>query len=160
MNKAIGNDSLVTLHFSLNLEDGSIVDSNFEQDAVSFSMGDGSLLPSFESKLLGLSVDAEQTFILPAEEAFGEPNLDSIHPIDVKQFKEMDLQEGLVVSFEGAGKRPMPGVVQKVEGEKAIVDFNHPLAGKTILFRVRIIAIADAIAEKSLSNEAIAVKIL
>jgi len=135
----IDSRSKVTLHFSLATGGDLIIDSTFDKQPATFVMGDGSLLPDFEKLLLGLKVDDEKIFLLPPSEAFGEINPGSIHQIEKKQFRNMDLSEGLVVSFDGAGKQPMPGVVKKIDGEKVIVDFNHPLAGQAVTFKVRIV---------------------
>ena len=145
----INSYSKVTLHFSLSVKpiaenDDLVIDSTFDKQPVSFVIGDGSLLPGFEQKLLGLNIGDEKIFLLPPSEAFGEVNPDSIHPIDKRQFNKMELggnelSEGLIVSFDGAGKRPMPGVVKKIDGDKVIVDFNHPLAGQAITFKVKIL---------------------
>jgi len=140
----IGANSRVTLHFSLAMDDGAMVDSTFDREPASFEMGDGSLMPGFEAKLPGLKKGDSRTFILSPAEAFGELNPESIHELEARQFKGMELEEGLVVSFDGAGKQAMPGVVRAVNGDKVKVDFNHPLAGKTIHFAVEIIEVQAA----------------
>jgi FKBP-type peptidyl-prolyl cis-trans isomerase SlpA len=140
--------SKVTLHFSLSTADALQIDSTFDKAPATFVMGDGSLLPGFEEKLLGLNAGDERSFLLAASAAFGEINADSIHAMDKRQFKTLEasgseLSEGLIVSFDGAGKRPMPGIVKKIEGEKVIVDFNHPLAGQAVTFKVKIMAVEN-----------------
>jgi FKBP-type peptidyl-prolyl cis-trans isomerase SlpA len=70
MNLQIQTGTSVTLHFSLALENGHIVDSNFEGNPATFSVGDGNLLPGFESSLLGLEVGDEREFIIPSRECF------------------------------------------------------------------------------------------
>jgi len=141
--------SKVTLHFSLSVkqtgvEGDLIIDSTFDKQPASFVMGDGSLLPDFEKKLLGLHAGDEKIFLLPASEAFGEINPESIHAIDKRQFINIELSEGLIVSFDGAGKQPMPGIVKKIDGDKVTIDFNHPLAGQAVTFSVKIIAVEEA----------------
>ena len=141
--------SRVTLHFSLSVQSQGaqqplVIDSTFDKAPASFVMGDGSLLPGFEQVLLGLQAGDEKKFQLLPAAAFGLVNPDSIHELEAKQFRGMELSEGLVVSFEGAGKRPMPGVVKKVAGDRVTVDFNHPLAGQTVQFVVKIIAVENA----------------
>jgi FKBP-type peptidyl-prolyl cis-trans isomerase SlpA len=141
----IDTNSKITLHFSLATDGDLQIDSTFDKQPAVFVMGDGSLLPDFEKKLLGLKAGDERTFLLAAREAFGDINPDSIHAMDKRQFKSIELSEGLVVSFDGAGKRPMPGVVKKIEGDKVIVDFNHPLAGQAVKFAVRIINVEQVL---------------
>jgi FKBP-type peptidyl-prolyl cis-trans isomerase SlpA len=137
----ITQNSKISLHFSLATEQGIEIDSTFDKSPARFTMGDGSLLPGFENCLLGLQAGDEQQFILAAVDAFGEVNPDSIYELDIKQFQGMEVLEGLVVSFEGAGKQPMPGVVKKIKDDKVTVDFNHPLAGQRMVFKVRIVSV-------------------
>lgn len=154
MSIPINEHSRVTLHFALQVKpagatDALVIDSTFDKAPATLVMGDGSLLPGFENKLLGLHSGDERTFVLPPREAFGDINPDSIHALGLKQFKGMELSEGLVVSFEGAGKRPMPGVVKSLQGDTVTVDFNHPLAGQTVQFVVKIVAVENATIARS-----------
>jgi FKBP-type peptidyl-prolyl cis-trans isomerase SlpA len=149
MSIVINDHSRVTLHFALQVQPAEasepvVIDSTFDKTPATFVMGDGSLLPGFEQKLLGLHSGEAHTFVLPPREAFGDINPDSIHVLNTRQFKDMELSAGLVVSFEGAGKRPMPGVVKSLQGETVTVDFNHPLAGQTVQFVVKILAVENA----------------
>ncbi|WP_101759655.1 FKBP-type peptidyl-prolyl cis-trans isomerase [Oceanicoccus sp. KOV_DT_Chl] len=138
----ISEASRVTLNFSLKLEDGSVIDSNFDKKAVSFAMGDGSLLAGFEKKLLGLSAGQQQQFSVLPEEGFGQPNPNNIQRFGRKDFAEdMELVEGMVISFADAAQSELPGVVKSVIGDEVVVDFNHPLAGKIIQFEVSIVAV-------------------
>jgi FKBP-type peptidyl-prolyl cis-trans isomerase SlpA len=144
--KAISTGSRVSLFFELALENGEVIDSTFDHASpATLEMGDGSLLPGFESCLLGMRAGEEREFILDPLQAFGEPNPESIHSLDRKQFSGVEargeLQVGAVVSFSGAGKQPMPGIVRELGGDSVTVDFNHPLAGKRIRFRVRVAGI-------------------
>ncbi|MEP3350208.1 MAG: peptidylprolyl isomerase [Marinomonas sp.] len=139
----ITESSRVTLHFELSLEDGSIVDSNFSQTPASFVFGDGSLLPAFEEALLGMSVDQESSLVMPPEKAFGVHNESNIQRMPRSQFA-MDLEEGMVVSFADMSKNELPGVIAEIGDKEVVVDFNHPLAGRSLTFKVRIVAIEDA----------------
>tara|TARA_R110000868_G_scaffold159_3_gene1739 strand:+ start:126185 stop:126652 length:468 start_codon:yes stop_codon:yes gene_type:complete len=145
MTTLIGPESRVTLHFELKFENGDIIDSNFEKSPATFVIGDGSLLPGFEKKLFGLSSAEKATFTVLPEEAFGQPNPNNIQSFKRDTFAEdMDLQEGLIISFADASQSELPGVIKSVDDEVVIVDFNHPLAGEHIIFDVEIIAVAAA----------------
>ncbi|MEO9276072.1 peptidylprolyl isomerase [Marinomonas sp. 5E14-1] len=139
----ITENSRVTLHFELSLEDGSVVDSNFSQAPASFVFGDGSLLPAFEEALLGMSVNQESSLVMPPEKAFGVHNESNIQRMPRSQFA-MDLEEGMVVSFADMSKNELPGVIAEIGEKEVEVDFNHPLAGRSLTFKVRIVAIEDA----------------
>ena len=134
--------SRVTLHFELSLEDGQIVDSNFSQAPASFVYGDGSLLPDFESALLGMSVGQEASFVMSPEKAFGAHNESNIQRMPRSQFS-MDLEEGMVVSFADMSKNELPGVIAEIGDKEVVVDFNHPLAGRSLTFRTQIVAVEE-----------------
>ena len=139
---AIDAHSRITLHFELALADGSVVDSTFDRKPASFRYGDGSLLPAIEKKLLGMSAGQRQTFELKPEEAFGQPNPANVQRFDRADFApDMDLGEGVVLSFADAQKAELPGVVQELTDHEVVVDFNHPLAGRTLRFTAEILAV-------------------
>ncbi len=145
----IANDTRVTLHFSLTLEDGSVVDSNFDKQPASFDVGDGSLLAGFEKKIHGMKAGQKASFTVLPEESFGQPNPANIQRFSRSDFaQDMELTEGLVISFADAGQSELPGVVTSITDEAVMVDFNHPLAGRTIQFDVGIVAVENASVEK------------
>ncbi len=141
-NLIIGSESSVTLHFSLKFEDGATVDSTFDKEPATFVVGDGSLLTGFENKLLGMTAGEKSTFTILPEEGFGQPNPNNIQQFDRSHFSaDLELSEGLVISFADASQSELPGVIKSVEGDVVMVDFNHPLAGKNIIFDVDIVAV-------------------
>ena len=131
----------VTLHFSLVLEDGHIIDSNFESEPATFSVGDGNLLPGFESTLIGLVNGDEREFTIPPEQAFGQHNPQNVQAVERGNFDQEELELGAMFSFQN-GDGDLPGVIVDVDDNEVMIDFNHPLAGKNIIFQVKIIDIA------------------
>lgn len=144
---AIEEGSLISLHFSLELSSGETIDSNFSKKPASFRLGDGNMLPGFEAELMGLSEGGEVDVILEPACAFGEINPSNVHLFPVAKFKSlledelMPAEVGSVVSFKDAGGFDLPGVVSKLTEQSVEVDFNHPLAGKKIAFRARILSV-------------------
>ncbi len=139
---AIGPGTKVTLHFALQLESGEIVDSNFERDPAIFTVGDGNLLPGFEKALFGLYEGEHKTLVIRPEDGFGQRNPNNIQEVARSQFSpDLELSEGLMLSFADAQKTELPGVVRRFDDDIVEVDFNHPLAGRDILFEVSIVKI-------------------
>ena len=139
---AVGPGTKITLHFALRLRDGEVIDSNFERDPATFVVGDGNLLPGFEKAIFGLQEGERKTLIIKPEDGFGQRNSNNVQEIARNQFgADLELSEGLMLSFADAQKTELPGVVQRYDDEVVIVDFNHPLAGRDILFEVAIIKI-------------------
>jgi len=135
----VSEGTRVFLNFSVSLEDGAAVDTNFGSDAVNFVIGDGSLLPGFERLLFGMSPGERQTFVVPPESAFGQPNENNVQYLPRKQFEDdVDLQVGLVFAFADASGSELPGMIVAFNEDEVTVDFNHPLSGRTIVFDVLI----------------------
>ena len=137
--RMIAAGSRIRLHFALFLEGGEEVDSNFDGEPASCTLGDGSLMPGFERYLLGLRPGDRENFTVSPEEAFGGYNSANVQLFKRSRFAGMVLEEGLVVSFSDAANSELPGVISGLDGDVVTVDFNHPLAGKTLSFQVHII---------------------
>lgn len=141
----IGPGKRIRMHFAVLLLDGSVVDSNFDADPVEFSFGDGNLLPGFEQSLVGLVPGDKRSILLTADQAFGPRNDDNVQRLRRTLFaRDMVLEPGLVVAFADNSKTEIPGVVMSADDELVVVDFNHPLAGKDLTFKVEILSVLAA----------------
>lgn len=141
--KAVDADSVVILHFDLKLEDGSAADSTrVNNKPAIMRLGDGSLTPNFESCLLGLKAGDKKDFTLPPDDAFGMPNPDNIHHMDRTRFGIDTVPEvGAIIGFAQPNGGEVPGIIREVAGDSVTVDFNHPLAGETVVFSVEILEV-------------------
>lgn len=138
---AIGPNTRVTLHFSLLLENGEEIDTTRRTRPATFTVGDGSLLPGFERALFGLTEGSDDRLRIAAADGFGEQREDNLRLMPASQFGNGLVPEpGLIVSFAGPGGE-LPGVVRSIEGDLVVVDFNHPLAGKMVIFDVSILQV-------------------
>jgi FKBP-type peptidyl-prolyl cis-trans isomerase SlpA len=137
----IGTGSRVTLHFAIKLDDGAQVDSTFDKQPATFTVGDGSLLPGFEQTLFGLKSGDQRSFTIAPEQGFGQTNPQNVQVIARSQFAKMELSEGLLIIFNDAANAELPGVVKAFDEERVTIDFNHPLAGKQLIFDVLIIQV-------------------
>ena len=127
------------LNFSLKLTDGSEIDSNFGADPVTMVVGDGSMLPGFEEIVKSLSVGEERTVTLASEQAFGSHLEDNVQRFKTGDFDQsLELETGLVVGFTDAAGGELPGVITDIADDYVEVDFNHPLAGRDIVFRAKL----------------------
>jgi len=142
--RTIAPGSRVTLHFTLGTEDGSELTSTFDGEPARVTLGDGSLIEGLELALIGLGVGGEQTITLSAEQAFGRRDESRIHSLPRSDFPDdMDLEPGLVVAFETPMGEELAGVVLETSESDVLVDFNHPLAGRDIVFRAKILEIGS-----------------
>jgi FKBP-type peptidyl-prolyl cis-trans isomerase SlpA len=142
----VSEGTKVTLHFSITLASGELIDSTFEQEPATFTVGDGNLLAGFEEVVMGLSAGSKEVFTISPEKGFGQHNPSNLQTIKRDQFgDDITLEKGLVLSFADAQKAELPGVVAEFTDEEVVVDFNHPLAGKEVLFEVDIINVEPVV---------------
>jgi FKBP-type peptidyl-prolyl cis-trans isomerase SlpA len=134
----IGPGTRVTLLFKLALSAGDEIDSTGDESAT-FEVGDGSLLPGFESAMYGMKAGDSAQLPIAAEQGFGLPNDENVHMMKRALFEvSQNLVEGLVVSFADGEGGERPGVVNRLFDDLVEINFNHPLAGKDLLFSVQI----------------------
>lgn len=142
----IGPGKRVTLHFSVCLADGTVLDTTRGREApVDFVVGDGNLVPGFEQAIFGLRSGDRRSVTIAAKEGFGDWNPDNLQTFSRNYFaSDIELTPGLVMSFADKSKAELPGVIKEVRGDTVVVDFNHPLAGRELVFEVDIIQVMDA----------------
>jgi FKBP-type peptidyl-prolyl cis-trans isomerase SlpA len=145
MNYPISPGSRVTLHLSLTLEDGTVAESTFDDTPVTFTMGDESLLRGLEIALYGLYPGATQRLELTPEQTWGWRDPQRIHQLPHSAFAaDLELAQGLIIGFETPDGEELAGVVMEVGEHTVTVDFNHPLAGHTLVFDVEILEVEPA----------------
>ena len=139
--QTIAAGSTVTMHYSLALEDGTMVDSTFDTDEpLTFTMGDGTLIDGLEHAIFGLKAGDQQSIHIPPESGFGFRDEDAIQSLKREEFSdEIELKPGLVIEFDTPSGMKVPGIVTEVKDDTVVVDFSHPLANHTVLFNVQIL---------------------
>src|SRR5690606_13987854 len=115
-----------------------------DEEPATFKVGDGNLLPGFEAALYGFKAGDKRSLQIEPENAFGQPNPQNVQVMPRGQFQDMELSEGLLIIFNDAANAELPGVVKAFDEQQVTIDFNHPLAGKTLSFDVEIIEVRPA----------------
>ncbi len=136
----IDQKTRVTLNFALKFSDGSVIDSTFDKAPASLEIGDENLPENFEAYLMGMKAGETGSFEVPPEKGFGQHNPSNVQTFKRHEFSaDMVVEKGVMISFADARQSELPGVISRVEGDEVEVDFNHPLAGRTLTFEVEII---------------------
>ncbi|MDG6778154.1 peptidylprolyl isomerase [Thiomicrorhabdus sp. zzn3] len=140
--KVVGEHSEIEIEFQLSMANGTLVEETEEGETFRFTVGDGTFLNKLDELLIGLEVGTTGTFTLPPEQAFGQPDPANLQTFSRSDFPaDMPLEEGHVIGFNTPAGEEIPGKVHQVEGDRIVIDFNHPLAGQTIVFKATIKAI-------------------
>ena len=144
----INMNSLVLMHYSIALTNGSIIESSYDDEPVEITMGRADITEGMELAIFGLKEGDEQTITLTAEQGFGIRDEDNIHDMPLTDFPE-DLPPavGLSYSFESQEGEEIPGTVVSLKQGAVTIDYNHPLASQEIVFTVTILGVNNARAE-------------
>jgi len=139
----IKNGQKVNVHYVGTLNDGTEFDNSKTRGTpLQFELGSGTVLPAFESAIKGMQVGDTKKISLTADQAYGQPTQEAIQTIPKDRFdKDMNLEVGLEVAAKTPDGQPIRAVVQAVEEETVVLDFNHPLAGKDINFDVELVSV-------------------
>lgn len=143
---AIGEGTKITLYFSLEMENGDLIDSNFDKKSPTFTFGDGSLMGAFEEAIVGMVAGDKNSFTIPPEKGFGQPNDNNFQTVSRTSFdSDIELEKGLVISFADPKGGEFPGIVKSFDDDEVVIDFNHPLSGRTIIFNVEVIDVKPSV---------------
>jgi FKBP-type peptidyl-prolyl cis-trans isomerase SlpA len=136
-------DSFLTLYYRVTtVADGEEVVSTFGMKPATLQMGGGQLAENLERCLLGLPVGAEASFELPPDQAYGEHNPRLVERIALSALPPgMELKEKSLVEFNDGEGAEFAGFLREMDDTHALFDFNHPLAGKSLRFDVKIIGV-------------------
>lgn len=138
----IQKGNTVTLHYTGSLDDGTIFDSSEKHEPLTFTVGEGKVIPGFEQGVLGMDKNEEKEIVIEPKDAYGEYNAELIGKLPKAQLpKEPEPKEGMVLMISLPEGQQMPARITKVEQDAVMIDINHPLAGKRLHFKVRIVEV-------------------
>ena len=145
------NNWVVGIKYELREQGGTeILDSNKEDAPLEFVLGTGMIIPGLEKGLVGLNEGDEKKIEVPAEEAYGAYNDEAIQMLPREQFEGIDLEKGMMLYGQGEDGQTTQVVVKDFNDTDVTIDFNHPMAGKDLVFDVIVtserVATADEIA--------------
>ena len=143
MNQVKENNT-VKVNYTGKLSDGQIFDSSEGKKPLEFTLGKGQLIPGFEKGLIDMKLNEKKTITIPKEEAYGEVNDDlklEVKRTELPQDMTPEVGMGLVSKSPDGQERNL--LVVEVNEESIVVDGNHPLAGKDLIFDLEVVAIKD-----------------
>ncbi|WP_152266790.1 FKBP-type peptidyl-prolyl cis-trans isomerase [Agriterribacter humi] len=142
----VEKDKIVSIQYNATDETGVVVDSNTEFEPLEYLHGHGNILETLENALSGLQIAEEKKITLAPGEAYGEFNPELVFEVNREQFPEgaEQIQLGTMVQSSDG----LELIVTDIDGDKIVLDGNHPLAGRTLHFSVTIKNIRQPTAEE------------
>jgi FKBP-type peptidyl-prolyl cis-trans isomerase 2 len=131
----------VSIEYTLSFDDGTQPESNVGEEPVVFEQGKHDILPALETALAGMKVSETKKVTLEPVKGYGEPDPRLLQEVDLAQIPEGARVAGTQLTAEDEQGNQRPVRVHEVRADKIVVDLNHPLAGKTLHFDVKVLKI-------------------
>ena len=134
---------LVRVHYKGTLTDGTVFDSSEGREPLEFTLGQGMVIPGFESAITGMKVGSSVVRTIPADEAYGPLREEMVINIPKDQFPaDMPLEVGQELQLQGPGGVLVAQIVG-IEEDDVMLDANHPLAGEDLTFSITLESIGS-----------------
>ncbi len=147
----IERNSLVTIFYRLGLPNGDVLEDNFEDEPMTVQLGCGEMAEGLELALLGLREGEEETIDIGPDLAFGYIDETLFRSIPRIEFDpDLELEPGLIIEFATEEGETLPGTILDFNEDEVRVDLNHPLAGQTVRYSVRVVSIDNDSEPKTL----------
>jgi FKBP-type peptidyl-prolyl cis-trans isomerase 2 len=138
----VKENNTVKVHYTGKLADGEIFDSSEGKEPLAFTLGQGSLIPGFEKGLIDMKLNEKKTITIPADEAYGDPREDLLIEVPKSELpQEMDPEVGMGLVSRTPEGQEINLLVVEVKEDTVVLDGNHPLAGKELIFDLEVVEI-------------------
>ncbi len=140
---AVKNGDTVKMDYTGTLEDGSVFDSSSNHGApLEVEIGSGKIIKGFDEAVVGMEKDEEKEITLQPAEAYGDPKPELIKKVPKEQLpKEQEPKVGMVLGVGLPNGQQIPARITEVTDTEVTIDLNHPLAGKVLNFKIKVVEI-------------------
>lgn len=139
----IENGKLVAVHYTGKLADGEMFDTSEGKDPLKFQVGSGQIIPGFENAIMGKNIGDKVTINISPSEGYGEVREDLIIKVGKDQMPG-EVEVGQSLQAQADNGQAVNVLVKEITEEHVVVDGNHPLAGKELVFDIEVMEIEEA----------------
>jgi peptidylprolyl isomerase len=137
----VENGNYVQVHYTGTLEDGSVFDSSEGKEPLETLVGHQMLIKGFDNALVGMEEGEEKEITIPKDEAYGDRHEELIRDIPLSELGEdIKPEVGMTLGVKSPEGQVFPATVKEVTDEKIVLDANHPLAGQTLKFKLKLVS--------------------
>ncbi|NNV54654.1 FKBP-type peptidyl-prolyl cis-trans isomerase [Limnovirga soli] len=140
--RQVKSGDTIRVHYHGKLNDGTTFDSSEGREPLEFEVGAGMMIPGFDSGVLGMAKGEKKTLVIAAEEAYGPVQNEMFLEFPIDRFPaDMKPEVGMALNMTDGQGQNFPVVIAEVKEELVILDANHPLAGKELVFDIELVEI-------------------
>jgi len=122
-------------------EGGEVFDASSKHgQPLEFKAGEGMVVPGFDNTVIGMEVGEEKEVTLKPEDAYGMPNPQAVQKVPKDKFPE-GAEVGMMIGIPMPNGQQVPAKISEINDSEITIDMNHPMAGKTLIFKIKIVSI-------------------
>lgn len=135
----------VQIHYTGKLDDGTVFDSSEGREPLAVTLGEGQVIPGFESAAVGMEVGETKETRIDVADAYGERRDDLLLDVPREQLPDdLEVEVGTQLQLQQPDGRAVPVTVAQLDDAKVTLDANHPLAGQPLTFELTLVAVQGA----------------
>lgn len=132
----------IKVEYTGSFEDGEVFDASEKHgQPLEFEAGAGMVVKGFDDAVIGMEKDEEKEITIKPEEAYGPRNDAAVQKVPKEKFGDHDIKEGMMIGIPMPNGQQIPAKILKVDDKEVTLDLNHPLAGKTLNFKIKVVEI-------------------
>lgn len=140
MTQTASKGKVISLEYTLKLEDNQVVDTNVGKDPLTYTQGANQIIPGVESAVEGMTVGESKHVVVAPSKGYGDRNLNAFQEIRKAKVPK-DIRVGTRLHGKDKAGHDVRPIVIEVKDDTVLLDFNHPLAGKTLFFDLKVVNI-------------------
>ena len=138
----VKNGDVVKVHYTGKVQDGEQFDSSVGKEPLEFTVGAGQMIKGFDTGVVGMKVGDKKVVVINAEEGYGQRSEEAMIEFPKENVPaEMNLEVGLSLTLQDQEGRPFPVTVTEIREDAVVLDANHFLAGKTLVFDIEMVEV-------------------
>ena len=135
----------IKVDYTGTLEDGTVFDTSEGKQPLEFEAGSGQLIKGFDDAVIGMEKDEEKEIKIEKDQAYGDVNPELLKKIPRDKLPpEQEPKPGMMLAMSTPDGKQIPAKIAEVDDKEITIDLNHPLAGKTLIFKIKVVDISAA----------------
>ncbi|MFC1753883.1 peptidylprolyl isomerase [Thermoproteota archaeon] len=132
----------VKIEYEGTFDDGTVFDSSEKAGKpLEFEVGAGKVIPGFENAVIGMDKGQEKKVKIQPEEAYGHPNPELVKKVPREQLPKEELKQGMLLVMNLPNGMQLPAKIAELDDKEVTLDLNHPMAGKILNFKIKVVEI-------------------
>jgi FKBP-type peptidyl-prolyl cis-trans isomerase SlyD len=138
MTETVSNGKVISLEYTVKLDDNQVVDTNVGTAPFTYTQGANQIIRGVENAVEGMKVGETKHVVVPPEDGFGSKDLTAVQEVPKKNVPK-EIKVGSQLNGKDASGKPVRPIIKEIKDDTVVLDLNHPLAGKTLFFDVKVV---------------------